>query len=133
MKIKRAILAGMVIWFIGILFYSMSYMFPIMEDAESQANIVLFIVVMPLVWFGCHYYYQKDNRTHGYLVGQTMLLTAVALDALITVPFFMIPNGIDHYSFFTSFGFWIIAFEFLAVAVLYWYAKVYPQTITSNQ
>lgn len=133
MKTKRAILLGIAIWIIGILFYSISFYIPMFEDAETQANLVLFIVVMPLVWRACSFYYKKDNKTHGYKVGQTMLLTAVALDALITVPIFVIPYGGNHYSFFTSLGFWIIAFEFLAVAVLYWYTRVYPLNITTKQ
>lgn len=125
MKTKRAILLGIAIWIIGILFYSISYYVPILESADTQANIVLFVVVMPLVWLACSFYYKKDNKTHGFKVGQTMLLTAVVLDALITVPFFVIPRGGNHYSFFTSVGFWIIAFEFLLVSSLYWYARVY--------
>tara|TARA_R110000868_G_C10949382_1_gene767692 strand:- start:2747 stop:3148 length:402 start_codon:yes stop_codon:yes gene_type:complete len=128
MKIKRALLAGMAIWVIAILFYSISYYFPVLENVETQANLVLFVLVPPLVWLGCTFYYKKDLQTHGYLVGQTMLLTAVILDALITVPFFIIPKGGSHFSFFTSLGFWIIAAEFLLVAVLYWYARVYPKT-----
>ena len=127
MKTKRAILTGIAIWIIGILLYSISYSVTILDNAETQANIVLFIGVLPLVWFGCYFYYKKDNKTHGLKVGQTLLLTAVTLDALITVPLFVIPNGGSHYSFFTSLGFWIIAFEFLAVAALYWYAHVFPK------
>jgi hypothetical protein len=131
MKTKRAILTGVVIWIIAILFYTISFAIPILEDLDAQANIVLFVVVMPLVWFGCYFYYKKDDKAHGLKVGQTLLLTAVALDALITVPFFMIPNGGSHYSFFTSLGFWIIAFEFLVVAALYYYTRVYPKLHTS--
>jgi|SRR6056297_770333 len=127
MKTQRAILLGIAIWIIAILFYSISYTISLLENPDNQANVVLFIVVMPLVWFACSFYYKKDNKTHGLKVGQTMLLTAVALDALITVPFFVIPNGGSHYSFFTSAGFWIIAFEFLLVASLYWYARVYSK------
>ena len=133
MKLKHAILLGIAIWIIGILFYSISYSVSILENADTQANLVLFIVVMPLVWFGCHFYYKKDHKTHGLKVGQTLLLTAVALDALFTVPFFVIPNGGSHYNFFTSLGFWIIAFEFLAVAALYWYARIYPKNTTVKQ
>nr|WP_223826610.1 DUF5367 family protein [Flagellimonas sp. S3867] len=98
-----------------------------MEDLEKQANIVLFIAVMPLVWLGCHYYYKKDKTTHGFKVGQIMLLTSAALDAIITVPAFVLPNGGSHFSFFTSAGFWVIAFEFIVVAVLYWYIKVFSK------
>tara|TARA_R110002167_G_scaffold358364_2_gene574392 strand:+ start:960 stop:1361 length:402 start_codon:yes stop_codon:yes gene_type:complete len=133
MKIQRAILSGMAIWVVAILFYSLSYYVPILENADEQANLVLFVIVMPLVWSGCAFYYRKDNTTHGYKVGQAMLLTSVVLDALITVPFFVIPNGGSHYRFFTATGFWVIAFEFLAVAVLYWYARVYPHNRTSKQ
>lgn len=129
MKTIRAIYLGIGIWIIGILFYLISYAVPILESAETQANIVLFVVVMPLVWIASSIYYKRDNKTHGIMVGQTMLLTAVALDALITVPFFVIPDGGSHYSFFTSFGFWVIAFEFLVITSLYWYARVYPKKI----
>lgn len=130
MKTTRAILIGIAIWTIAVLFYSISTYTPILKD--MGANTVLFIVVMPLVWLGSSYYYKKERKTHGYLVGQTMLLTSVALDALITVPLFEIPNGGSHFSFFTSLGFWIIAIEFIAVAVLYWYVRVYPHSIASK-
>ncbi|WCO01800.1 DUF5367 family protein [Psychroserpens ponticola] len=125
MKIKRAILTGIVIWIIAVLLYAISFYVSILEDSITQANITLFIVVMPLVWYGCKHYYKKDKQTHGIKVGQTMLLTSVALDALITVPLFEIPNGGNHYSFFTTPSFWIIAFEFVLVATLYWYSNVY--------
>tara|TARA_R110002072_G_scaffold289032_1_gene455822 strand:+ start:1600 stop:1995 length:396 start_codon:yes stop_codon:yes gene_type:complete len=127
MKTTHAILLGIAIWIIAILFYSISYAIPILENPDTQANVILFIVVMPLVWIASSRYYKKGSKTHGYLVGQTFLLTAAALDALITVPFFIIPNGGTHYSFFTSLGFWIIAFEFLTVAILYWYTRVYSK------
>lgn len=133
MKTKRAILSGMFIWILGILFYSISYYVPIIESAESQANMVLFIVVIPLVWIASSFYYKEDKKTHGILVGQTMLLTAIILDALITVPLFVIPNGGNHYSFFTSIGFWIIALEFPIIASLYWYVRVYSKKTILNQ
>jgi FtsH-binding integral membrane protein len=132
MKTTRAILLGIAIWIIAILFYSISYAIPILENPDTQANVVLFIVVMPLVWFACSIYYKKDNKTNGLKVGQTMLLTAVALDALITVPLFVMPQGGNHLSFFTSIGFWIIAFEFVIVASLYWFARVYSKRSIFN-
>lgn len=130
MKTIKAILIGMGIWFLAVCFYTLSYQFQIMEDPDQQANIVLFTVVMPLVWLGSYIYYKTGSTSHGYLVGQTFLLVAAFLDAVITVPLFIIPNGGNHYSFFTDIGFWIIAFEMLGVAVLYYYLRVYP--ITKN-
>lgn len=133
MKTKRAILIGIAIWIVAILFYVTSYYVPVLENAETQANIILFVVVMPLVWLGCSYYYKTNNKAHGLKVGLTMLLTAAVLDALITVPVFIIPNGGNHYHFFTSLSFWIIAFEFLTVAALYWYFSIYPHKISQKK
>jgi hypothetical protein len=133
MKIKRLIVLGIFIWSMGILLYSLSFYLPILEDREMQANIVLFLAVIPLVWFGCRFYYKSNRQTHGYLVGQALLLIAVVLDTLITVPFFVIPNGGSHYNFFTDLGFWIIAIEFLVVAVLYWYVHVNTLLRSSKQ
>ncbi|UII78378.1 DUF5367 family protein [Flagellimonas sp. CMM7] len=127
MKIFRAIGIGALIWILGVSSYALSFYVPIMENVEQQANIVLFVVVMPLVWAGCWMYYKQDSWTHGYKVGQALFLTSAALDALITVPFLIMPNGGSYYDFYTDAGFWVIAFEFIVVAVLYWYAKVYVQ------
>lgn len=132
MKTFRAIFIGILIWITAVLFYTLSFYLSLMNNVEHQSNIVLFIVVIPLVWYGCKYYYKKDNTSHGYKIGQTFLLTSVILDAIITVPFFMIPNGINHYDFFTSIGFWVIALEFLLIASLFWYIRVFPLTKTNQ-
>ena len=133
MKHLRAIGIGIIIWIIGVSVFTLSSYISILEDAKQQANMLLFTAVMPLVWFGAKQYYKKDANTHGYWVGQTFFLTATALDALITVPVFVIPNGGSYYQFFTDLGFWLIGFEFLAITVLYWYiktaAKKHNQTI----
>lgn len=120
MKVFRAILIGILVWVLGVSIFMASYYLSFMEDLDQQANIVLSIVIVPLVWLGMFLYYKKNDKTHGYEIGEVMLLTSIALDALITVPLTVIPAGGSHYSFFTSFGFWFIAFEFITVAVLYW-------------
>ncbi|WP_138433978.1 DUF5367 family protein [Winogradskyella algicola] len=132
MKTKRAIVIGFIIWMIAIICYIVAGSIATTQQLKHLPGTVLFIVVMPLVWFGAKFYYKNDNKTHGYWVGQTMLLTAAALDALITVPVYIIPMGGSHYSFFTALEFWIIAFEFLAIATLYWYIRVYPKNATSK-
>ncbi|WP_299364493.1 DUF5367 family protein [Winogradskyella sp.] len=133
MKTIRVILIGIAIWILGVSFYTFSFSVSLMKDAEMQANLVLFFCVIPLVWFGSALYYKTDKTTSGYKVGLILLLISAALDALITVPFFMIPNGIDHFTFFTSFGFWLVALEFICIAALYHYIKVYSKTIRLNQ
>lgn len=132
MKTKRAILTGIGIWIAAILFYSIASYLPFTKTIEHLPNLVLFVVIAPLVWLGCSYYYKSNFKTHGYKVGQTMLLTAVALDAMITVPLLIIPNGGSYYSFFTDIGFWVIAFEFIAIALLYYYSNIHPHVTTST-
>lgn len=127
MKVIRSILIGIGIWILAVSFYTFSYQFSIMENPDQQANMVLFTVVMPLVWLGSFLYYKSDRTTNGYRVGQTFLMVAAFLDALITVPIFVIPNGGNHYTFFTDPSFWIIAFEMVATATLYYYTIVYPK------
>lgn len=125
MKIYRAIGIGILIWILGVSTYTLSFYLPIMDDREQQANAILFIAVIPLVWTGSWLYYRKgDSNIDGWKLGQTLLLTSAALDTLITVPFLIIPNGGSHYTFFTDLGFWLIAMEFMLVAFFYWYVKV---------
>lgn len=129
MKTRRAISIGAGIWFLGVGAFLLSYSIPVMDNADQQGNLVLFLLVGPLVWFGSRIYYKTGSKTHGYLVGQTFLLTAAFLDALLTVPLLIIPAGGSHFEFFTDPGFWIIALEFLAVATAYYYIRVYPRTL----
>lgn len=133
MKIIRAILIGISIWIIGVLFYLTSFYVPIIDDLEQQSNIVLSIIVIPLVWYGCKVYYKSDNHFYGFKIGITFLLVSIIFDALFTVPFFMIPNGINHYDFFTTMEFWVIALEFLFTAIAYWYIKVSPHRNSIKQ
>ncbi len=125
MKKVRAIFIGAIIWALGVSFFSLSFFVNIMKDAQLQANLVLFIMVVPLVWMGSKIYYKKGHRTPGYFLGATFFLIAAILDALITVPFLVLPNGGTYYDFFTDRGFWIIGMEFIATATLYWYTKIH--------
>ena len=127
MRHLRAIGIGIIIWIVGVSVYNVSFYIPILENASQQANMGLFIVVIPLVWFGARQYYRKDSDTNGYWVGLTFFLVAAILDALITVPLFIIPNGGSYYEFFMDLGFWLIGMEFLTTATMYWYVKVYQR------
>lgn len=124
MKTFRAIGIGILIWILGVSTYALSFYLPIMDDKEQQANAVLFMAVIPLVWVGSWMYYKKGGNMNGWKFGQILFLTSVTMDALVTVPFLIIPNGGSYYTFFTDLGFWLIALEFMTVTLLYWYIKV---------
>lgn len=131
MKTVRALAIGILVWILGVSAFTAIYELPLMGNRFSQANIGLALVVPPLVWLGAKLYYEKVRSTHGLKLGLLMLLASATLDALITVPILIIPYGGSYASFFGSLDFWLIAFEFLVVAVLYWYVKVRTEQVKS--
>jgi hypothetical protein len=124
MKQLRTVGLGVIIWITGVSIYAISFYIPILEDREFQANIFLSLGILPVVWFGAKQYYRTKSTTKGYWLGLAFFLTATVLDALVTVPFLIVPNGGTYYSFFTAAGFWLIGTEFILMTTAYWYTRV---------
>lgn len=123
MKKIRAVLIGVAIWFLGVSAFTLSFFVPLLKDAELQANLVLFLAVIPLVWLGTKIYFLKEVNTKGYWIGLTFFIVAAVLDALITVPYLVIPDGGSYMEFYTDPEFWLIGLLFIIVATLYGYFK----------
>lgn len=133
MNIKRAILAAVLVWVLGVSVYTASYLFSFLEDAELQANLMLTLAVIPGALLGAFIYYKGGQETHGLRLGGFMFATAMILDTIITVPLFILPLGGTHLSFFTDPGFWLIALLYIGVVMLYWKLKVVkPRTSLSR-
>ena len=124
LNIKHAAISAAVVYVLAILAFVGSFFVPIMENPEDQANIALMLAMIPSAYVGAHLYYRKGHRTSGHVLGFVMFLGAIILDAIITVPVFVIPNGGDHLSFFGDPNFWIIGIEYILVVVGYWEYKV---------
>ncbi|MFY0654587.1 MAG: DUF5367 family protein [Cyclobacteriaceae bacterium] len=120
LDLKRATFSAIIVWCLGVTAFISSYYVPVMEDLDAQANLVLSIVLIPATAFGAHFYYRKGHNTRGFLLGASMFLVTMILDACITVPVFMIPAGINHLAFFGDPGFWIIGLEYICVVASYW-------------
>ena len=120
MNIKRALLSAVIVWILGVSVYSGSFFFELMEDPELQANILLTLTVIPIAVFGAYFYYRKGHKTNGFKLGIAMFITAMVLDALITVPLFIIPLGGSHLTFFADPGFWLIGVEYILAIWFYW-------------
>jgi hypothetical protein len=103
---------------------------PLLENAEQQANIWLSIVIVPVVWFGAKLYYRNGINAHGLRTGLIFFMISAVLDALITVPFTILPYGGSYNDFFIDFGFWFIGLEFIETAKLYWYLKIFSKRDT---
>ena len=124
LNLKHAAISSIIVYMLGILAYVGSFFIPIMNNPELQANLVLAIAIMPAAYLGAHIYYQKGYETNGFVLGFVMFLGAIILDAIITVPVFIIPNGGSHTSFFGDPGFWLIGLEYMTVIAAYWQLKV---------
>ena len=127
MKTLKAILVGILVWVLGVSVFTLSYFIPVLEDLELQANILLALALIPFAWLGASIYYKNGDLSSGLKVGATMVLTAMVLDAIITVPILIIPYGGSYFGFFTAPSFWAIAAEYFVTIVLFWSLRVKPQ------
>jgi len=124
LNLKYAILSSLIVYVLGIFAFVGSYFLPIMENPDLQANIVLMAAIIPAACLGAYLYYRSGNTTHGFVLGSVLFSSAIVLDATITVPVFIIPNGGNHLSFFGDPGFWLIGIEYVIVVAAYWKLKV---------
>jgi len=123
LDLKRALLSSLIVYAIGITLFISSFSFSLMDDPELQANLVLSIAIIPAAILAAKFYYKRNPETNGFKLGAFMFLGAMILDALITVPVFIIPTGGNHLSFFTDPGFWMIAVIY--IATVWGYSKVH--------
>lgn len=123
----KAIIIAVLMWVVGVTFFSLSFAMPYLSDVELQANLTLAIILIPTVWIGTHQYYRWADHLHGLQVGGIIVLTLISMDALLTVPLFIIPFGGSYQEFFGSASFWLIAMECLLVVYLYWKLNIKPQ------
>lgn len=120
-NIKKASISALVIWGIGVSAFVGSYYFPLMDNADEQANWFLTIALIPAIVLGVYIYNNNGKRTNGLPLAGYMFFLTMLMDALITVPLFIIPAGGDHLSFFADPGFWILGLEYvLLVTIANW-------------
>jgi hypothetical protein len=120
----RAILTGALVWlFVFTVFTGLSYV-PVIKDSLNQQAIITGILIIPFAIFGASIYYKNGNKDNGFILGIIMVVTALALDALITVPFVEIPNGRSYQSFYTYPLLWLLVAVNLTTVYSYWKVKV---------
>lgn len=120
LNLKHIAISSLIVYSIGITAFVGSYFVTIMDNPDLQANLLLMLAIIPAALIGAHLYYRRGHKTNGFVLGTLMFLCAMILDALITVPVFIIPNGGDYLSFFGDPGFWLIAIEYVSVVAAYW-------------
>ncbi|TDK47979.1 DUF5367 family protein [Algoriphagus formosus] len=118
LNIKKASISALIIWLIGVSAFIGSYLIPLMDNLDEQANWFLTLALIPAILIGVHFYYRKSNRTNWLSLGGFMFFITILLDAIVTVPLFIIPAGGSHLSFFGDPGFWILGIEYMLVVGL---------------
>jgi len=107
----------MFVWILGVSFYLLSFYAPILENPELQSNIVLALGIIPSACLGTYLFYTKSFMRPSVLA-LAFVVIATTLDALITVPAFVIPGGGSYSEFFADPMFYVIIVEFYLI-VLY--------------
>lgn len=109
-----SIVSGIFIWILGVSFYLLSFSIPIIENTELQSNILLALGIIPSAFIGTYFFYSK-SYIKPYALALKFVILAVLLDALITVPVFIIPNGGNYSEFFENPMFYAIAVEIYCI------------------
>lgn len=113
-----SIACAMLVWGLGVSFYLTSFYIPMLDNLERQANIVLALAIIPSACLGTYLFYKK-GRMKPTALALTFVITAVILDALITVPLFVIPEGGSYSAFFTDPMFYTITVEFYFIVMYF--------------
>lgn len=120
----RAILAGALVWvFVFTSFVILGFL-PIIKDSQNLQALLVCVFIIPFTIFVASIYYKNGNNNNGFVVGLKMVVTALILDALITVPFVVIPDGGSYCSFFTYPLLWVLVIVNLSTVYFYWKLKV---------
>lgn len=132
LRMKTAALAALLTWFIGVAAFVLSYFVPIMDNPDEQANWVLAFALLPATLIGAHFYFQHVEQTNGIVLGAFMFLITILLDASLTVPFFIMPYGGNHQSFFGDPLFWLLGVEYVTMVAAYEYVRKEKRISTSS-
>lgn len=107
-------LCAIVVWILGVSFYSLSNYIKVIDNPELQANLFLVVGILPSALLGTHLFYEYSSRKPAVLA-LVFISVAALLDALITVPVFIIPNGGSYSAFFGDVMFYLVLVEFYLI------------------
>ena len=128
MKILRAILSGSVSWALVFITFTIFSFIPGIKDSVLQQGLIIGILIIPFASVGAAIYYKNGDKSNGLNVGLIMVITALILDVVITVPLVEIPyNGSSYSAFFTNPLLWVLVAENVAVVYLYWRLELWPK------
>jgi hypothetical protein len=96
MRVLRAILAGILLWVL--IFVEISIVQVGLQVTGVVADIIHYILLIPMGIFCAWFYYRGKDKTNGFLLGLVMLITGIVLDLVITLPLFLKGDYIGFYT-----------------------------------
>jgi hypothetical protein len=125
MRTGRAVLSGALIWFMVLALFGVLDNISATRNSQFLQGVIAIVLIIPFAYLGASIYYKSGDQSHGLLIGIVMVLTALFLDALITVPLIEQPyHGIDHQRFFSNPVLWIVVVQVLIVVWLFQRSKI---------
>lgn len=103
MKLFHSILTGVLLWILIFALFTIMSFVPSLKKSETLQYMVLFVLLIPLVVASLKFYPSKNVMNNGILKGLVIVTVCSVLDAIITVPFIIIPQYEGSYAdFFTN-------------------------------
>lgn len=121
MKLVHILKAALIVW--SLVFTT----FMILDLAKlkgTQQNLIAGILTILYAYVAATWYYKKGDTSHGIIIGLLMTPIILILDAIITIPFIMMPVNIGYADFYTDYMLWVLVAENILVSYLYWQFKV---------
>jgi hypothetical protein len=120
MKAIRAIIAGLIVWALIFVEWTVLIFVPGLRSLGNWQFIIHYAMLVPITIAGISFYYGKnEKKIHGLYLGAVMLATGLILDALITLPFFVVPQGGSFVGYYMNPLMLIGYLVFLVVAFAY--------------
>ena len=117
MKTLRAILLGVLLWVL--IFVEISITMVGLKFPDMTVWVIHYLFLIPFGILCARLYYKSRDKINGFLLGIVLLVVGAILDLIITVPFFIIPQGGSYATFFLSSSMWISFVEVIAVVGIY--------------
>lgn len=94
------------------------------KDSLDKQALIVGALIVPFAIFGASIYYRTGGKENGMMIGLTMALTALVLDAVITVPLIEIPKGGSYQSFYTYPLLWLLVMLNTVTVYSFWWVKI---------
>ncbi len=117
-------MTGLFNWvMVFVVFIALIY-FPLTQNSLLLQNLFLLLTVAISTFISATLYYKNGAVGHGLAVGAVHIALPLLMDALVTVPFILIPYGSSYDEFYTNPILLPVIAEVVLITYAYWQSKV---------